>query len=52
MRRLTINAAYHLIGIEVPARANVDTVGTYKPTAFGFRAFKKGVRPADHALRE
>lgn len=35
-RRLLINATYYLTGETVPARAKVDTVGHYKPTAFEF----------------
>ncbi len=50
LRRLIVNASYHLCGLDVPAEANVDVVGTYKPTAYGFRSFTKGVKPADHAL--
>ena len=32
------------------AAATVDFVGTYAPSPFGFGKFRKGVRPADHAL--
>ncbi len=49
LRRLTINAACHLVGLPVPAKANVDYIGEYKPTPFGFKAHVKGLRPADHA---
>lgn len=51
LRRLIVNAAYHLLGLPVPAAADVAIVGEYKPTAYGFDGFKKGVRPADHAMR-
>jgi hypothetical protein len=37
LRRLVVNAAYMLVGLEVPAKANVDIVGEYKPTDYGFR---------------
>jgi hypothetical protein len=51
LRRLLVNAAYWCVGMEeqIPERANVDIVGKYSPTKFGFNAFKKGVKPKDHA---
>lgn len=36
LRRLLVNAAYYLTGQTVPNEANVDTIGDYQPTAFGF----------------
>ncbi len=51
LRRLVINAAHQLVGLKVPAKANVDIVGEYKPTAYGFGSYKKGVKPADHELK-
>ncbi len=52
LRRLLVNAAYWAVGLEkqIPARANVDYVGEYKPGWFGFGQFKHGVKPADLAL--
>jgi type 1 glutamine amidotransferase len=50
LRRLLVNACYWLTGIEVPNRADVELVGEYKPSAFGFNGFKKGVKPAEHEL--
>ena len=49
LRRLCINACYWGLGMEekIPARSNVEYVGEYKPTPFGFGKFKKGVKPAD-----
>lgn len=49
LRRLLVNAAYWCVGLEdkIPARANVDIVGTYEPLYFGFGKFKKGVKPSD-----
>jgi hypothetical protein len=46
MRRLVVNATYSLAGLEVPAKANVEIVGEYNPTFYGFNEFKKGVMPA------
>jgi len=53
LRRLLVNAAYWSVGMEelIPARANVDLVGKYSPTGFGFNKYKAGVRPSDHALQ-
>lgn len=52
LRRLLVNACYWAVGMEnkIPPRAKVDIVGEYKPRNFGFGAFKKGVKPADHKL--
>jgi len=36
VRRLMINATYHLLGMEVPAKAKVDVVGTYNPSPYQF----------------
>jgi hypothetical protein len=51
LRRLIVNAAYQLTGLKVPEKANVDLVGDYKPLAFGFGGFKKGVKPAELELK-
>ncbi len=52
LRRLLVNAAYWCLGMEdqIPPRANVDLVGQYQPTGFGFGKHLRGVRPADHKL--
>jgi hypothetical protein len=47
LRRLVVNACYWSVGLEVPAKVNVDYVGEFKPTWFGFGKFKHGVKPAD-----
>jgi type 1 glutamine amidotransferase len=50
LRRLLVNAAYWCTGMEdkIPAKADVEIVGTYKPTRFGFDGFVKGRRPSDY----
>ncbi len=50
-RRLIVNAAYCALGLEdsIPAKANVDYVGTYEPTYFGFGKFKPGLKPSHYA---
>jgi hypothetical protein len=54
LRRLLVNAAYWAVGLEkkIPAKANVDYVGEYKPGWFGFGKFKPGLRPEDLALKD
>ena len=53
LRRLLVNACYWAVGLEerIPARANVDYVGEFKPTWFGFGKFKPGVKPSDWELK-
>lgn len=36
LRRLLVNATYHLTGLTVPAKANVDHVDPFKPSFYGF----------------
>lgn len=52
LRRLLVNACYWALGLEaqIPARANVDYVGKYEPTYFGFGKHKRGIKPADLRL--
>ncbi|MEO8498831.1 MAG: ThuA domain-containing protein [Planctomycetota bacterium] len=49
-RRLLVNACLWGLEMEVPAKANVELVGEYNPTPFGFGKYVKGVKPADHKL--
>ena len=53
LRRLFVNACYWGLGLEdrIPARSNVDLVGEYKPTYFGFGKHIKGVKPSDLELK-
>ncbi len=51
LRRLIVNATFQLVGLKVPEKANVEIVGDYKPLAYGFGSYKKGVKPADHELK-
>lgn len=48
-RRLLVNACYWALGLEdkIPAKSNVDIVGTYKPSPFKGGGFVKGVKPED-----
>jgi type 1 glutamine amidotransferase len=48
-RRLLVNACYWAAGLEdrIPLAANVEFVGTFEPTPFGFKGAKRGMKPAD-----
>ena len=49
LRRLLVNACYWACGLEdkIPAQADVDFVGAYNPTWFGFEKHVRGVKPDD-----
>lgn len=51
VRRLLVNAVYWAVGLEakIPAAANVQIVGEFKPTPFKFNGYVKGRKPADYA---
>jgi len=49
LRRLIVNAAYDLLEMKVPEKADVAIVGDYKPSAFGFGGYRKGMKPEDYA---
>ncbi len=53
LRRLMVNACYWAAGMEdrIPASANVDLVGEYKPLPFKFGGFARGMKPSDLASR-
>jgi type 1 glutamine amidotransferase len=53
LRRLLVNACYWAVGLEdkITPDANVAIVGQYDPLPFAGGGFKKGVRPADHAIK-
>lgn len=50
LRRLLVNSVYWSFDMEVPASANVQLVGDYQPTQYGFHTFKRGVKPDNLAL--
>jgi type 1 glutamine amidotransferase len=54
LRRVFINACYWGLGLEdqIPAKNNVDIVGEYHPSYFGFGKHVKGVKPSDLRLPE
>ncbi len=49
LRRLIVNACYWALDMqeESPQKANVDIIGVYKPTMFGFGGSQKGKLPKD-----
>ncbi|HEY7117930.1 MAG TPA: hypothetical protein VH475_15190 [Tepidisphaeraceae bacterium] len=49
LRRLIVNAAYYLLDMKVPEKADVTIVGEFHPSAFGFDGHRKGMKPADYA---
>jgi hypothetical protein len=46
LRRFVVNSAYWGCGLPVPEKLDVEPVGEFKPSNFGFKAYKKGVKPA------
>lgn len=52
LRRLLVNGCYWALGLEdqIPEKSNVDYVGEYRPTFFGFGAYQKGLTPEDFKL--
>jgi len=52
-RRLVINSCYWACGLEnkISSNVNIDYVGEYHPTWFGFGKFKRGVKPDDLELK-
>jgi type 1 glutamine amidotransferase len=52
-RRMVVNGIYWALGMEeqIPqGGTDVTLVGEYNPTAFGFKGFKPGVKPAAHKM--
>ena len=49
-RRMLVNACYWAAGLEakIPPESDVDVVGTFEPTPFGFNGARKGLTPADY----
>lgn len=50
LRRLIVNASYWALEIEdeLPETVNVDIVGEYNPTQFGFGEYIEGMKPSDY----
>jgi hypothetical protein len=52
LRRLVVNGVFWGLGLDVPAKTNVEIVGEFNPTMYGFNGAKKGVKPADYQLKK
>ena len=55
LRRMVVNAAFHLTGLDVPQRADVEFVDPFYPSFFGFIRDKSwwpnaNMKPEDYAL--
>jgi hypothetical protein len=50
LRRLVVNGVYWGVGLPVPAKANVAYVDEFKPTMYGFKGHRRGLKPSDHAI--
>jgi hypothetical protein len=50
LRRLVVNAVFWGLGLEVPAKANVEYVDPFGPSFFSFGGERKGGKVSDHAL--
>lgn len=51
LRRLVVNGCFWSLGLDVPAKANVEYVGEYKATAFGFGKYQKDLKPETFKLQ-
>ena len=52
LRRMVVNALYWGLGLDVPQNANVNYVGEFNPTMYGFNGYLKGKRPSDYGLEK
>ncbi len=54
LRRLLVNACYWSMGLEdaIPEKSNVNIIGEYNPTMFGFGTHKKGLTPAHYSVKK
>ncbi len=53
-RRMIVNACFWAIGLEndISEKTNVEQIVPFKPSRFGFNAFRKGLFPRDYAHLE
>ena len=50
LRRLVVNGVYWALGLAVPAKADVRYVDPYTPRPYGYKGYRRGLKPADYAL--
>jgi len=48
-RRMVVNTCFWAVGLEarIPTKTDVNIIGTYEPTPFGFDRFRRGLKPSD-----
>ena len=49
-RRLVVNGIFWGLGLDVPAKADVTIVDEYRPSFFGFKGYRKGLKVSDLEL--
>ena len=52
LRRLVVNSAFWLLDMsdDISSELNVDPIGDYEPSMYGFGTWTKGLKPADFNL--
>jgi hypothetical protein len=45
-----VNGVYWGLGLPLSAKADVEYVDEFKPTMYGFKGHRTGLKPSDHAL--
>jgi len=52
VRRMLINAVYWCLGMDdqIAPDLNVEFVGEFKPTKYGFGGFQRGLKPSDFVV--
>ncbi|PQJ28858.1 ThuA domain-containing protein [Rubritalea profundi] len=51
LRRLVVNGVYWGLKMDVPAKADVTIPGAWNPSNYSFKAYKKGIKPADFIVK-
>ena len=52
LRRMIINSVYWGLKMDVPAKADVTIDWDYQPTNYGFKGYKKELKPDDFVVKE
>ena len=56
VRRLMVNAVYHLLDMDVPAKAEVGLIGEYQPSSYSFKEDEyweeKNLKVADYVVND
>ncbi len=53
LRRIIVNGCYWAVGMDpaIPDRANVEIVGSFDPTPYGFGTERKDLKPSDFQMK-